>query len=465
MALGLFGCLGCGGTAATSLDRASAVSGPPTSDSGEPQPDAGTSAPSKADSAVPPTTSGGTAVTIQKQGSTFELLRGGQPYYIQGAGWNGGDTAEIALAAQMGANSLRTWGIDGTTPGLLDTAQEAGMTVMLGIWLAQDAGSYTASYVSTTQAQIESWVNQFKGHGATLFWALGNEIDPGATAAWQFVDQMAKWIHQQDPNHPVGTVIAATGTEPINDVIATASHLDFIGLNAYGAIGSVEPWVSASNFNGPYISSEWGVNGDWEVQNTSWGRPVEPTSAGKVTECEDHYTQGIAPNKARDLGSYVFLWGQKQEATPTWFSMFVESIPQLELAAQSCPTVDAMQYMWKGSWPANRAPNVTDMQINGQQAAANVTLSPSQAINATVSATDPDGDAITYSWEMLEEPAPTAPGATQARPPTVGSRVAGAATPTLTTTAPPTGGQYRLFAYALDGKGHVGTANVPFLVQ
>ena len=29
----------------------------------------------------------------------------------------------------------------------------------------------------------------------------------------------------------------------------------------------------------------------------------------------------------------------------------------------------------------------------------------------------------------------------------------------------PEKGEYRFFVYALDGKGHVGTANIPFLVE
>jgi hypothetical protein len=38
-------------------------------------------------------------------------------------------------------------------------------------------------------------------------------------------------------------------------------------------------------------------------------------------------------------------------------------------------------------------------------------------------------------------------------------------TPTLNYTAPTTSGQYRLFVYVLDGKGHAGTANIPFKVN
>jgi hypothetical protein len=35
----------------------------------------------------------------------------------------------------------------------------------------------------------------------------------------------------------------------------------------------------------------------------------------------------------------------------------------------------------------------------------------------------------------------------------------------LNLTAPTVAGQYRLFVYVLDGKGHAGTANIPFRVN
>jgi hypothetical protein len=35
----------------------------------------------------------------------------------------------------------------------------------------------------------------------------------------------------------------------------------------------------------------------------------------------------------------------------------------------------------------------------------------------------------------------------------------------LNVTAPTTAGQYRLFVYVLDGKGHAGTANIPFRIN
>jgi hypothetical protein len=59
---------------------------------------------------------------------------------------------------------------------------------------------------------------------------------------------------------------------------------------------------------------------------------------------------------------------------------------------------------------------------------------------------------------------PDLKGAAEARLPRVGVPQKGT-TPTLSVTAPTLPGQYRLLVYILDGKGHAGTANIPFRVN
>src|SRR5581483_3192137 len=49
--------------------------------------------------------SGPVRVELKKTDSGWQLLRGGQPYFIKGAG--GGDSRQ--LLAQLGGNSFRTW--------------------------------------------------------------------------------------------------------------------------------------------------------------------------------------------------------------------------------------------------------------------------------------------------------------------------------------------------------------------
>jgi len=113
----------------------------------------------------------------------------------------------------------------------------------------------------------------------------------------------------------------------------------------------------------------------------------------------------------------------------------------------------------------NRAPDVTALTLGGKVATNSVTLTAGQAVQAVVTATEPDGDTMSYVWEILQDPMQVDTlGAPEAREPRVGTPIKGTV-PMLDLSAPTLAGQYRLFVYVLDGKGHAATANIPFLVN
>ncbi|MFM7216585.1 MAG: hypothetical protein ACKO1U_01050, partial [Bacteroidota bacterium] len=70
---------------------------------------------------------------LRKTANGFELLRDGQPYKVNGVGGQ----VNLDLAVRIGANSIRTWGIDDAQQ-ILDEAQQKGLTVMLGFWLQHE---------------------------------------------------------------------------------------------------------------------------------------------------------------------------------------------------------------------------------------------------------------------------------------------------------------------------------------
>jgi hypothetical protein len=72
-------------------------------------------------------------VQLRQTDEGWQLLRGGEPYLIRGAG----GTASLENLAALGANSIRTWSIDGAEQ-ILDQAHANGMTVTLGIWLGHE---------------------------------------------------------------------------------------------------------------------------------------------------------------------------------------------------------------------------------------------------------------------------------------------------------------------------------------
>jgi hypothetical protein len=402
-------------------------------------------------------------VEIKRQATGFRLFRGDKPYYVKGVG--GRHFLEKAAAA--GANSIRTWSHHNAGV-LLDRAQDLQMTVMLGFWLSHYASDYAdPCYRAEITEEVREVVERYRSHPALLIWSLGNEInlEGGDTQeAWLFVDELACLIKQLDPDHPVITVITSKQAT-LNAIAALAPHLDAVGINAYGAVTSLRSVVDRSFYKGPYIITEWGVDGHWEASHTAWGRPIEPTSARKEEFHLQRYSQDILANSDRCIGSYVFLWGQKQERTPTWYSMFIKDSLGTDIGTVSFPAVDAMRYNWTGSWPHNRAPQVWEMDLNNVSAEHNIVLSPDAPIISRVQADDPENDTLSYVWELLEEPTSLGTGGSfEARPKTLVS-VREDNSPVLNLRAPSKPGQYRLFVYVLDHNGHAGTANIPFQVN
>jgi hypothetical protein len=402
------------------------------------------------------------SVKVEKQGDKFILLRNGQPYYIKGIGGN----KRPDLASQYGANSLRIWEPE-NVGDVLDTASRYDMTAMLGIEMATDNDSYLNDiYRSQKRSEIQGLLEKYKNHPALLIWAIGNEINLGTNSAeaWKFVNELAQEVKRQDPNHLTCTVIAYAYVDVMNNIARYAPAIDIIGINAYaGGLPKIGDNCRSCEFKGPYIITEWGSYGHWEIDKTSWDVPIEETSSEKVNGYRKSY-QCIYENRDLFLGSYVFWWGQKEELTPTWFSMFVEDMPDLGLSGESCPMVDLMKYLWSGSLPEKQAPDLTALKINGLEAIQSIILDADQNCTATVEVTDPDGDDITIVWEFLEEATQLSKeGSYEPRPERVGDVIKGASKE-ITFTAPGSG-RYRLYAYALDGKGHVGTANFPFMVR
>ena len=73
-------------------------------------------------------------VTIQQDAEgNWTLYRNNEPYYVKGVG----GSVELDKAVSIGANSIRTWGIDNAGE-ILDAAQEKGLTVLLGLWLQHE---------------------------------------------------------------------------------------------------------------------------------------------------------------------------------------------------------------------------------------------------------------------------------------------------------------------------------------
>jgi hypothetical protein len=161
-------------------------------------------------------------------------------------------------------------------------------------------------------------------------------------------------------------------------------------------------------------------------------------------------------NAGRSLGSYVFIWGQKQEATATWFGMFAPS-------GEKLARVDAMAFAWTGTWPANRAPKLRSLETPvALKKVANGTVS-----YAEVDCVDREGDPLSYSWVIRAESSDRKTGGdAEAAPPSFPDAITrGQGTSRIEFKVPDYPGAYRIFVMATDGQGGAAIHNLPFYVE
>ena len=403
---------------------------------------------------------GAIPVEIVETDGSYQLLRGGEPYEIRGAGL---EFADIEVFARHGGNSFRTWRTDNAA-ALLDQAQALGVTILMCIEIGRERHGFDYDDEEAVAAQLEyarQEVLKYKDHPALLGWIIGNEpnLHFRNPKVFDAINDISKMIHEVDPNHPTTTALAGISEELADLIAERAPDLDFVSIQMYGDIVNLPRYIEKIGLEGPYMVTEWGAIGHWEVGKTKWGAPIEQNSSDKAANYGKSWDVAIASDPEQIIGAYVFLWGQKQERTPTWYGMLLADGSKTE-------TIDVMQKIWTGSWPANRSPRVTALRLDGKKAESSITLKPGAEVAAEVAASDPEGDTLTYRWEVMRESTATQTGGDKEEiPETLDGTIVAPPGPTATVRAPQEPGAYRLFVYVHDGQGSAGHANIPFRVK
>ncbi len=241
--------------------------------------------------------------TVTGTQGNWQLQVNGAPYLIKGLTYGPPQNAADGYMRDlknMGVNTVRTWGVDDAqTPDAAQRGRPAGHQGDLGEWLNQGADYVNdQAYKDSTKTAIINQVNALKNYQGVLMWDVGNEViltmqDYGLSAAdvearrvayAKYVNDLAVAIHAADPNHPVTSTDAWTGAWPYYKQYSPA--LDLLAVNSYGAIGNVkQDWINGG-YTKPYIVTEGGPAGEWEVPNDVNGVPNEPTDLQK----RDGYT-------------------------------------------------------------------------------------------------------------------------------------------------------------------------------
>jgi exo-beta-1,3-glucanase (GH17 family) len=409
--------------------------------------------PESASSATAAATAAASVVRVTGSQGNWQLTVDGQPYVVKGAAWGpdiSGTTVNTYMAdlQSLGVNTTRTWGTGTSTQTLLDAAAAKGVKIVMGFWLQQQISYSTDQpYKDRTLREIKRWVNTYKSHPGVLMWDVGNEVilflqdhysgtqlEANRVAYAQYVNQLAAEIHAIDPNHPVTSTDAWTGAWPYYKNYSP--NLDLLAVNSYGAVCSIKnDWI-AGGYTKPYIVTEWGPHGEWEVPNDANGVPTEPSDLEK----RDAYPNAwgcITGHTGVALGGTLFIYGDKEDFGGIWFNILHPSTKRLSYYS--------VRQMYTGQpTTGNTPPQIQSITLSQT---ANIKAGTTFTVNVGV--LEPNGDPVTYA---LKQNSKYINGSTSIANATYTQTGAN----TFTVTAPTTVGVWKLYVYAYDGQGNIG---------
>jgi len=402
---------------------------------------------------------GATAIPVELNytaSGIWQLKRGGEPFYIKGAG---GDASK-ELLAECGANTFRTWGVNENLQQELDEAQALGLSVIVGHWLGHERHGFDYHDPQMLQEQkdrVRHDVLAYKDHPAVLIWAIGNEMEgigeADDPAIWNHIQDLAAMIKELDPNHPTMTVTADIGGKRVPNIHKLCPDLDIVGINTYGGLPSIPRRYRELGGSKPYLITEFGPPGVWETALTGFGVPPELSSTQKAEIYRKNFTEGCLNEPKLCLGGLAFFWGAKPEATATWFGMFTPS-------GEKLGAVDAMTFLWSGKVAEDLCPEIIGFELDGSG-----TYDPGDKVTARLSASDPEGAKLQVDWQVYPEaPEYLTFGETWWQPLELGD-IIHSSSPIQAELQMPGGGLYRLYVTVKDGKGGAATANIPFKVN
>jgi exo-beta-1,3-glucanase (GH17 family) len=409
----------------------------------------GTTPPAMTDPATP---AGPSVVKVTGSQGNWQLQVNGAPYQLKGLTYGPPQAAADGYMRDlhnMGVNTIRTWGVDdANTPTLLNRAAQQGIKVVVGHWLNQGADYVNdTAYKTSVKTEIVNRVNALKNNPGVLLWDVGNEViltmqDHGLPAAEvearrvgyaKFVDELAVAVHAADPNHPVTSTDAYTGAWPYYKQYAP--HLDLLAVNSYGAIGNVyNDWL-AGGYTKPYIVTEAGPSGEWEVANDVNGVPTEPTDLQKRAGYTNSWN-AINAHPTVALGATEFHYGLENDFGGVWLNTFTGGWRRLGY--------HALKQAYTGQAATNTPPEITSMTVSNQTA-----VPAGGTFTVTAAATDPQGDPIRYNLMYSDKYISGGTGLTNVSFTDNGNG-------SFTVKAPEQLGVWKVYVYAFDGQGNVG---------
>lgn len=273
---------------------------------------------------------------------------------------------DFSLIKAMGVNTLRFYHTDHhpktAKPLLRKLHEQYGFGVMMGDFV----GMYTigsgakwedgTDYLDPVQRKrmfdnVKRMVREYKDEPYLLLWVLGNENNYGGVHGivggagnagrypkeyYSFVNELATWIHREDPNHPVAI---GNGDWVFLDYIAQyAPAIDIFGANAYPGwqgFGRERFEEAAQRLDKPVLITEFGCPAYQQGQSRETAeRDQALYHLGNWVDLADNMAGRGVGNA---IGGAVFEWADEwwKAGQPPRFS----------------PTVQETQPNWAGPYP------------------------------------------------------------------------------------------------------------------
>ncbi len=403
-------------------------------------------------------------VFVRKTSSGYELVRNGKIFLIKGTSGN----SNFKELKKAGGNTIRIYDTTNLVQ-TLDEADKAGLAVILDIpiprYIVPDSVYANNSQMNRLFEDIRAFVIKYKNHPALLYWMLGNELKapdlPGDDNFYDNFNKLVRLVKETDHNHPVSTAVGGFDRSRILSINHKVNNLDLLSINIFGELstfGSRKKLIYPL-WHGPYVFSEFGVNGPWEAEQTLWNSPIEQTSTKKAEQYKNRYEKYIKTlDDGRFLGSLTFYWGHKQERTHTWFSFFSET-------GKRTQAVFEMESLWKNQERTFLGPRINYVLLNGKGAQESIILNSNEKVNTQLLLADNQSSSqFKTRWEIRPENWNYLHYGEEAKPAPINNLFLSSGSTKSSFISPMKEGPYRLFVYVEDNKEFHATANVPFYV-
>jgi hypothetical protein len=312
--------------------------------------------------------------TIAKTNGDWSLLVDGKPFEIKGVTFGYVNDVENYQSyfedlKFLGVNTIRIWATNDDTQTLLDVAHANNIKVMVGIWMRHgrpgmeddDRFNYLEDNkgMETMYNNALKVVETYKNHPAVLTWAIGNEVylnmatDLEKEAYSKLLERICSAIKKEDSNHPITSVEAWTfGLEWWETYVPS---IDIYGLNSYGpGANFLASELKKRTIDKPYIITEFGVTGEWDIKDEKHGITVEPSDKEKHEAITKGYTEWIQPHP-NCLGVYIFHYANGNEFISPWLLTHHNN--------KTRPQYWAIREAYTGQQPENYVPEISTFEL------------------------------------------------------------------------------------------------------